>query len=172
MTNQFELIEVPTTAIHHAYTPTKIQLEGLVEKSNLHMEEQQRTYSNKLAALVEDWRGQFSAWIENEKLWDIWHEEQNKILNRILRKKIKKPEIAYHPGTLTTHGDYIRLHYLVHQSPNKVLNLLNECNHSLTVCTYSEAVQMTPEQLNRVEYFRSGKAMQEVQEWFDNKEIS
>lgn len=172
MKSQFEIVEVPTTTIRSAYTPTKIQLEGLVEKAIEHDTERKMLHRDKLQKLHKQWFDDYNLYQKNNEDWDAYKNKINNFWNRVLRKKFDKPEVVYHPGPLTEYENHDTLHYLAYREKNPVLELLKECNESLVVCSYSGVVPMTPKQLERVEYFRSGKALQEVQEWFDNKEVS
>lgn len=172
MKNQFEIVEVPTTTIRSVYTPTKVQLEGFVEKAIEHDTEWKMLHLDKLQKLQKKWFDAYDLYQKNNEDWNAYHIKVNNFWNRVLRKKFDKPEVVYHPGPLTEYKNYITLHYLAYREKNPVLELLKECNESLVVCSYSGVAQMTPKQLEQVEYFRSGKALQEVQEWFDNKELA
>lgn len=169
MTQTFELIEVQTSALRDAYEPTMLHLQELLPKAEEHVKSI-RAYGAKIrASALEEWHKQAEKHYAYEEDEYKYRCNIDNIWNRLLRRKFIPPKYCPHPGSFLLSDWYTKSWYMQYDTKNLVVNLLEECNNSLLPCTYSDKVKMTAEQLQRVEYFRRGRALKDALAWLDKK---
>lgn len=168
MIQTFESIEINTAAIEAAYGPTKIQLEKMLPVSVEVLEASANKRIEYAKTAFKKFQADLDAYYINKSEWDDYFKSDT-LWNRLLGRVKKKPEcVFWHHGALCEQKWYIEGWEAEYRKPpNKITNLLGECNAAMLPCEYSQIVQMNAEQLARLEYFRKGEALKEAIRWME-----
>ena len=168
MIQTFESIEINTAAIEAAYVPTKIQLEKMLPVSVEILEASRNKKIEYAKTALKQFQAHLDAYYTNKSEWDDYFKSDT-LWNRFLGRIKKKPEcVLCHPDALCEQKWYTEgWESEYRKPPNKIANLLGECNAAMLPCAYSQIVQMNAEHLARMEYFRKGEALEEAIQWME-----